>query len=291
MSHLENDEFIAKIPISVVVIEKDEEANLPRCLSSLQVFDQLVVIDDGSSDRSVAIAESYGAKVIREKLTTFAELQNWAHEHAGLKHDWVLWIYADEVVPPELATALQMAIANTDAAGFLLCCKLIFFEKWVRYSSSFPAWMPKLINRKRARFEVSGHTYQFGDAKGPIKKVSEPFLHYNFSKGFIDWWERHNRYSTDEAKETLRKLGQSHLDLPGLVSLDGYRRRQALRLVARRMPLSLKPMAKFFYLYFIRLGILDGGPGLTFCVLQAIAEYMSTLKIREELMRRKGKTI
>lgn len=278
---------LPRIPVSAVVVAKDEADNLPRCLPSLRFFDEVVMIDDGSSDESIAIARGLGVRVLQEKLTTFADLQNWAHEHAGLRHDWVLWAYADEEFTEELATAIGRAITDPEAAGYLLCGKVILFNRWVRFSSSFPAWMPKLIHRGRARFDESGHTYKFADARGPIKKIHEPFFHYNFSKGFVDWWARHNRYSSDEARETLKEL-DARLDWGGIVSPDSYRRRQALRAVARRLPLGFRPPLKFLYLFVFKFGFLDGWPGFTFAMLQAIFEYMIGLKVREELFKRKG---
>jgi len=282
----------SRLPVSAVLIVKNEEQNLPRCLGSLKAFDEVVVVDEYSADRTQEIAISLGARVLERKLTTFAELQNWALDEAGLRNDWVIFVYADEEFLPTVDRAIAESLEKSDGmAGYLMCGKIIFEGRWIKHSSSYPAWEPKLIHRKRCRFVRSGHTFKFQPIEGEIGKITESYLHHNFSKGYVSWWERHNRYSTDEALVTLEELQHSQVDLSGLWSRDDYRRRQAWRGLAHRIPLSLRPMLRFSYLYFAKLGFLDGRPGFTFAMLQGIFEYMCILKVRELKLREKGQTL
>lgn len=271
----------AMAPVSVVILAKNEASNLPRCIESLRFSNDIVVVDDGSDDDTVAVAEAHGARVVQHKFKDFADQRNWAQEHAGLLHDWVLHLDADEAATTELAQEIRQRLAETDSgvAAYQLCGKLMLLGQWLKYSGSFPVWMPRLAHRGRVRYAESGHGEKFVDAMGEIRKIHSPYLHFNFSKGLADWFAKHNRYSTVEAEATIADLGTGAVDWGGLVSRDSYRRRQALRGLARRMP--MRPTLKFCYMYFLKLGFLDGRAGFTYCRLQAMYEAMIALKVRE----------
>lgn len=280
----------SSVPVSVVVLAKNEADNLPRCLESLRSFDEVVVVDDGSQDETAAVARAHGARVVQHKFKDFADQRNWAHDHAGLRNDWVLHLDADEVATPELVEEIRRRLEppDTGVAAYLLCGKLMLFGKWLKHSGSFPVWMPRLAHRGRVRFAESGHGEKFAEPAGEIRKVYSPYLHFNFSKGISDWVAKHNRYSTAEAEATIAELGGGRVDWRGLFARDGYRRRQALRGLARRMP--MRPVLKFCYMYFLKLGFLDGRAGLLYCRLQAIYESMIELKVRELRRRAKGES-
>jgi hypothetical protein len=121
-----------------------------------------------------------------------------------------------------------------------------------------------------------------------VGTLHEPLLHFSFSKGIQDWIERHNRYSTAEAEHFLKNTGNQAIDWPGILAFgDPSRRRRALKHFFSFLP--CRPALRFLYMFFFRLGFLDGRAGFTYCRLLAIYEYFTALKIRE--LRRKAKAV
>ena len=156
-------------------------------------------------------------------------------------------------------------------------------NKWLRYSATYPAWVARLLRRGNAAFVQDGHGEKLAPASGKVGYLKFPLIHFNFSKGWADWFERHNKYSTFEAEKLLERT--SRASIKGLFSTDPATRRKAIRSVSYRLP--FRPWLRFFYVYFLRLGFLDGRAGLTYTVLQAIYEYMICLKV-SELRRKRG---
>ena len=268
-----------KINVSAVVIARNEADNLPGCLNSLNFSDDVLVVDDCSEDSTADIAMRSGARVVSHAMKNFADQRNWAMENGELKYDWVMHLDADEVLPSELINEMadRVKTADGDLAGFFLARKTMLGNRWLRYSATYPAWVLRLVHKNRVKFVQVGHGEKLGSAKGRMEYLKNPFLHYNFSKGWTDWFDRHNRYSSSEAKNLIQQT--SELGFFSLFSSDPDIRRRALRVVSYRLP--FRPWLRFFYVYFLRLGFLDGKPGLTYTVLQAIYEYMICLKVKE----------
>jgi len=278
----------AKTAVSVVVPVKNEIGNIERCLHAAQrIASDIVLIDDLSSDGTQAAAEERGARVLKHEFESFAGQRNWAMENGRLQNEWVLHLDADEVLTPELAAEIHSAIASVspNVAGFLLCRKMMLNGRWLKHGGTFPVWILRLVRRGRVRYIERGHGEGY-EADGEIGRLKEPFFHYNFSKGIGEWLDKHNRYSSAEAHASLAELRDGCVDWKGLLSTDSVRRRRALKGLSLRLP--LRPWVKFVYMYFFRMGFLDGMPGLTYCTLQAIYEYMICLKVRELKRRQKG---
>ena len=273
-----------KINVSAVIIARNEADNLPICLSALNFFDDILVVDDFSEDNTADIATRSGARVLSHAMKDFADQRNWAMENGNLKYDWVMHLDADEVLTPELINEIseRLETADGDLAGFFVARKTMLGNRWLRYSATYPAWVLRLVHRERMKYAQVGHGEKLGSAKGRMEYLKNPFLHYNFSKGWTDWFDRHNRYSSLEAKNLIEQA--SKLGFFNLFSSDPDIRRRALRVVSYRLP--FRPWLRFFYVYFLRLGFLDGKSGLTFTVLQSIYEYMICLKVKE--LKRKG---
>jgi glycosyltransferase involved in cell wall biosynthesis len=271
---------------SVVVIAKNEADNIERCLRSITRSDDVVLVDDCSEDQTARIARKLGARVLPHRFESFAQQRNWAMEHAGVKHPWVLMLDADEALTPRAERAIADAIESAcdDTAGFLMCRKTIFLDRWLRYSDGFPVWIMRLVRPDRARFVDSGH----GEVPSPpvdgvLGTIREPLLHYPFSRGLSDWLARHNDYSTREAAMET----ETHLPWTWREILLGHgpEQRKALRNLGRR--LAFRPLLRFCHHYFIHRGFMDGRAGLAFSLLMAGYEGMIVLKRRErELQQR-----
>lgn len=276
-----------KVPVSVVVLAKSEERNIARCLRSLEWADEVVVVEDGSTDNTVTIARQNGARVIHNEFKSFASQRNWALQHGELRNDWVLMLDADEAATDAFASSVEHAIENagTNTAAFRTCRKTMLLGQWLRRSDSFPVWIMRLVRRQGARFEDSGHgEVPVPDVQGDMDSIAEPFLHYPFSRGMDNWWERHIRYADREARyeiETTRNVS-----LKGLWSLDPSCRRRTMRGVARRLP--LRGTLRFYFQYIFKGGFLDGIAGLHFCRMMACYERMIVIKKWELKQRTLG---
>ena len=267
-------------PLSVVVIAKNEAINIQRCLQSVAWCDERVVIDDHSQDATRDLARNCGARVVERKFDTFAGQRNWALEHADLKHEWVLMLDADEEVPASLKEEIERKLleAAEEVVALRICRKTMLFERWLKYSDGFPVWIMRFVRRGKAWFADSGHgEVPIPEVDGKLQTLTTPIVHRPFSKGLGEWIERHNRYSTREARmEAQEKLAWrwGHV-----VSFDRAKRRSALRNLGRTLP--CRGMLRFGYQYVWKRGFMDGRAGLTFSLLMGIYETFIAMKRRE----------
>ena len=276
------------LPVSVVVLARNEAANIVRCLNSVAWCAERVVLDDGSTDETVSLAEKCGARVVSHRFTTFASQRNFALEHANLQHEWVLHLDADECGTEQLRTALAAALATTapEIVGFRMCRRTMFFGRWLKYSDGFPVWIMRLVRRGKAQFVDSGHgEVPVPPVDGALETLAEPFIHYPFSRGLTDWFQRHNSYASREAQWEFDSQ-QTSLTDQSPVGTDAASRRRRLRNFGRRLP--CRALLRFCYQFVWKWGFLDGHPGFMFCTLMAIYEQMIVLKRRELEYRAAG---
>ena len=157
--------------ISVFVLTKNEQNDLPGCIESLSWCDDIVVIDSGSDDDTVQIAESLGATVYHNDFISFAKQRNWALDNCSAKHEWILFLDADERTPPSFVTQVNRAIETSpqSVAGFYCCWKLILDGRWLKRSDGFPKWQFRLLRSGFARFSDCGH----GQKEGEVSAFGE----------------------------------------------------------------------------------------------------------------------
>lgn len=247
--------------LSILILTKNEEQDLPGCLESVAWCSDIHVIDSGSSDRTQKIAEKHGATVVENPFESFGKQRNWALDHCETRNDWILFLDADERSTPQFETALIPAIrdAPDEVAGFYCCWKMMLGDTWLKRSDNFPKWQFRLLRKGRARFTDFGHGQKEGEIDGEIAYLSEPYLHYAFSSGWDAWEVRHRKYAMQEA--IARK---SHkLQLGDLFSTHSSKRNPAIKLLVGRLPGW--PMFRFCYSYFLKGGFLEGNAGFTYC--------------------------
>jgi glycosyltransferase involved in cell wall biosynthesis len=270
--------------VSVLILTLNEEANLADCLDSCAWSDDIVVFDSMSDDRTVEVAKSKGARVVQRRFDNYAAQRNAALTSVPYKHPWVLMVDADERVPPELAVEIDSVIAGagTEMALFRMRRKDYFLGKWLRRSSGYPSWFGRLVRLGRVRVEREVNEEYIAD--GEVGHLKGHLHHYPFNKGVAYWFERHNRYSTMEAMSKLGLRGDQ-IALRGIFTTDPIDRRRALKRLLYRVP--LRPMIVFFYLYVIRLGVLDGRAGFYFSRMRAAYEMLIDLKVIENQRRQR----
>lgn len=263
--------------ISIIILTKNEEQDLPKCLTSLQWADDVHVLDSGSTDNTLEVAKAYGAKISFNNFESFGKQRNFALEHLDIKNEWILFLDADEVVTPEFLEAMKEAISEADenTAGFYCCWKMMLEDRWLKYCDNFPKWQFRVLKKGRASFTDFGHGQKENAVSGELRYINEPYLHYSFSKGWTEWIARHNKYSSQEAHARLHQRPP----IKNIFSRHTSMRNPALKSWLSRVPGW--PILRFLHAYFFNLGFLEGTPGLIYCVNMAYHEFLIKIKMRE----------
>lgn len=269
--------MVGKIPVTVIILTKNEEQDLPMCLDALKWTDDIHILDSGSDDATLDIAAKYNAKISYNAFKSFGDQRNFALDTIAAKYDWILFLDADEVATPQFVAAIGKAIetAPQEVAGFYCCWKMMLEDTWLKRSDSFPKWQFRMLRKGRARFTDFGHGQKEGEIDGKLEYIKEPYLHYSFSKGWTQWIARHNKYSSDEAVARFNDAPPFKNIFSGNTSV----RNPALKSWLTKMPGW--PLLRFTYAYFIKLGFLEGTPGFIISANMAYYEFLIQIKIRE----------
>lgn len=247
--------------VSVLILTKDEQADLPGCLNSVSWCDDIHVIDSGSIDQTVEIARKLGARVRENPFKSFAQQRNWALDNCDIRNDWVLFLDADERSTPAFFEAVTHAAASASpsVSGFYCCWKTMLDGRWLKRSDNFPKWQFRVLRLDCARFADSGHGQKEGVVQGSIAYISEPYLHYAFSRGWKHWVDKHKIY----AKQDAMAIQGQPFSLRALLSRHGSKRNTAIKQLVRIAPGW--PIVRFAYSYALKGGFLEGAQGLEYC--------------------------
>ena len=268
---------------SVVILTFNEEPNIERCLSSLGDLDDVLLIDSGSTDRTVEIAEGMGARVLRRAFDDFAGQRNFALESGALRHDWVLHLDADEELTDAFRAALRDLRGEDTLDGYRVPSKTMLNGAWLRHAGMYPTYQVRIGHRDRLRFKQVGHGQREASPPERIGTFDVPYLHHNFSHGLAAWFAKHVRYASDEADQALRERAEAG-DAAATTG-DRTEGRRSLKRLANRLPGFVRPLARFAYVYFVRRGILDGRAGFLYASMLAIYEGMIAVLIAERSSR------
>ncbi len=246
--------------ISVIVLAKNEEKNLPGCLESIrQLADEILVIDDNSTDKTTEIAKKFGAKVFTHPLNNnFAQQHNFGLEKA--KGQWVLFVDADERVSPELIKEIKEKIKSCSIAnglpkfdGFYLKRQDFFGGRALRYGETAKVRLLRLAKKGKGKWQREVHeTWKIKDKVGELKN---PLLHYPHQT-ISDFIDHVNFHSTLHA-QALKKEGVK----PSFFRIIFY------------------PKAKFIQNYIFRLGFLDGMPGIIVALMMSFHSFLANSKL------------
>lgn len=275
------------MPVSVLVLTKNEQNDLPACLESVSWCDDIHVLDSGSTDDTCDIARRFGAKfVIRAYPNTTkifggdeAAHRNWSLKNTAFRYPWVLLLDADERVTDDLRAAVLTAVDSPGGhVAFRIQRRDFLGGTWLKHVQATPFYL-RLFRPEKLHYERVVNPVSIAD--GPVGIVRGYLDHFPFSKGIAHWFERHNSYSTMEA----RQIAQNRRDRvafslrKAFTAADFHERRFHQKELFYRIP--FRPLAKFCILYFGKLGFLDGHAGFQYAMLQSIYEYMIVLKVRE----------
>jgi glycosyltransferase involved in cell wall biosynthesis len=268
--------------VSVLLLTFNEAGNLPRCLDSLAWCDDIAIVDSGSTDGTPDIARARGVRVLHRPFDDFAAQRNFGLREIKFRHDWVLHLDADEVVTPAFVKRLH-ALEPTDRVdAYYVPSKLIMLGKWLRYSGMFPVYQVRLGRVGILTFRQVGHGQQEVLQLDRIGLFDEPYLHYAFSHGLRPWLSKHVNYAQAEARELVRMRNVRLVRLANLWSRDRVKRRRTAKAVVSWMPLFLRPLTRFTYVYVLRGGFIDGRPGFLYAFMLGTYEAMIAILAYEE---------
>lgn len=255
---------MAPLPISVLIVTRNEEARLPRCLRALDgAFGEVVVIDSESADATAEIARRHGARAVSFRWNgAYPKKRQWCLENVPLRHDWIFFLDADEELTPGFIEALsRIGWENTPAAGYFVTARYVVNDRVLRGGLRNNKLC--LLHRGRMEFprvedaslpgmgEIEGH-YQpvrkAGCEHAPIGQIAESILHHAFDDPQT-WEERHARYAVWEAEMDARALWPA----------DPVPARRVLKALFKALPFRAE--AAFLHSYILKAGFIDGAAG------------------------------
>ena len=242
------------IPVSIVIVTKNEEANIEAALDSVKDAAEIVVIDSFSSDRTVEICRKYTDKVFRKEWEGFAKQKQSAVDLA--EGPWVFMLDADERFTPELKAEVINAIKENSHDGFYAPRKNFFMDRWIRHGGWWPDYTLRLFKKHSGRVE-DREVHEKVIVNGSVSHLKNPLVHYTYNS-VSDYLKRMDIYSTLAAKE-LKKNGVA----PNVLDL------------------LIRPPVTFIKMFFLKLGFLDGRFGLVLAVLYSYYTFLKYAKTWE----------
>ena len=266
--------------VSILILTKNEEQDLPGCLQSVIWSDDIHVFDSFSNDKTVEISTTFGANITQRKFDNWSAHQNWGLANIPFKHDWVLYIDADERVSLSLRDEILKANLNESShvAYEIQRKDFAWNGKWLKHAQMSPFYM-RLFRPSKLRYERLVNPITIPN--GSVGKMGGFLDHYPFSKGILFWLQRHISYADMEAKTRIQDIGNG-VDFSiekAIFSKDFSEKRYHQKGIFYKMP--FRPLIKWTYMVIVRRAFLDGGAGITYATLQSIYEYFIVLKTRE----------
>jgi glycosyltransferase involved in cell wall biosynthesis len=263
--------------ISVLILTKNEQQDLPGCLASVSWSDDVHVLDSFSTDQTVSVAEQAGAKVTQRVFDGYAKQRN-----AGLalpfKHPWLLILDADERMPAATGAEMNTALATVpqSVSAFSIRRRDIWWGRWLKHAQISPFYV-RLVRVGKVHYEREINEVLC--VQGDTLVLTQHFDHHPFSKGLAHWVEKHNKYSTMEAELIANGGVIQPCWREALFGDDFHTRRLHQKAIFYRLP--GRPFLKLGYMLVARRAFLDGWPGVRYAILQSIYEYLIVLKTRE----------
>ena len=241
-------------PLSVVLVVQNAAAMLPACLASVAFAEEIVVVDSGSSDGTAQCATLHGARVVQHEWMGFGRQKQFAVGQA--RNDWVLCLDADERVSADLAGSIRAALESPVSPVYRMRRRNRFLGRWLSHGEGYPDWSTRLFDRKNAAWSDDAVHEKVLYAVTPGTLAGD--LLHESAEDLGDYLQKQNRYSTLAAQQLFER-GRS----------------------AGALELVLSPLVRFTKFYVLRLGFLDGVPGLVHTSIGCIASFMKYAKLIE----------
>ena len=264
----------ARVPVTAIVLTRDEAANIGACLESIAGWAHAVfVVDSGSADETVDIAARLGATVVSHPFETHARQWRWALEALPIETPWVLALDADQRLTPELRQELAARFSGAGPEGldgFFLNRRQVFRGRWIRHGGYYPKYLLKLFRRDRVSVDEADLVDHHFAVQGRTARCRHDLVEDNRNEAAIAvWTAKHNRYAVLQARqELIARAGEARVPTRAAFGNPDDR----VRWLKQRwmgLPLFVRPCLYVLYRYVLRLGFLDGREGFIFHVLQA----------------------
>jgi glycosyltransferase involved in cell wall biosynthesis len=271
--------MIKKVNLTVIILTYNEEVNIIHSISNvIDWANDVYVLDSGSTDKTVEIAENLGAKVFYRKFDTYAKQRNYAIRELPIETEWILFLDADEYLTDELKDEIGKILPITDKNGFYMKRRFYFMGKWIKHGGYYPTKLLRLFKKDKGKVERDINEQFIVD--GDIGELQYDFVDENH-KGIYDWIEKHNRYSSFEAQELLnyeKRVKEGDNDsYANLFGTSPQRKRWIREYIWNPLlPPLFRPFFYFIYRYFLRLGFLDGKEGLMYFLLHSFCMVLPT---------------
>jgi glycosyltransferase involved in cell wall biosynthesis len=272
--------------VSVLILTKNEQQDLPGCLASVSWCDDIHVFDSYSEDNTLEIAKNAGAKITQRKFDNYASQRNASLTEIHYKYEWIFILDADERIPENLKVEIVSKIQSVpkDINGFRIRRRDFLGTTWLKNAQISPFFI-RLVRKNKALYHREIN--EVIEIEGKVDQLDGFFDHYPFSKGYQHWLEKHNSYSTMEAKRWIEEH-QTNMQFSikkALFSKDFSEKRYHQKGLFYKLP--FRPVIKWFYMVIVRRSFLDGTAGITYATLQSIYEYFIVLKTKELLSNQK----
>lgn len=262
------------VDLTIIILTYNEDLHIERCIRSVQgLTQQIFIIDSFSTDRTVEIAESLGAKVWQHEFVNYAKQFQWALDTLPIETEWVMRLDADEYPEPELVDEIRQRLASLpdEITGINLKRRHIFMRRWIRHGTRYPLILLRIWRSGKARIEQRWMDEHIILLEGRSITFEHDFSDHNLHD--INWWTaKHNRYATREAIDILNRRYRLFPMDDAVVREKSLSQAGLKRIVKERvynfLPAFFGPFLYFLYRYFIRLGFLDGKEGLAYHFLQ-----------------------
>jgi glycosyltransferase involved in cell wall biosynthesis len=258
--------------LTVIILTLNEELHIARCIESLlPVTNKILIIDSGSTDKTIEIAQKYGAAVISNKWVSYAFQFNFGIKNNPYQTKWLMRMDADEYILPELAKEINDTLpkSSEDIHGFYIKRRVIFMDKWIKNGDYYPYWLLRIWQNGSGICEESWMDEHIKLDKGETAKMQFDLADHNLNN--LTWWtNKHNNYANREVIDLLNikyNFNSKPTVEPSVFGNQEQRTRWIKKKYAN-FPLFTRPFIYFHYRYFIRLGFLDGLPGMMWHFLQ-----------------------
>jgi glycosyltransferase involved in cell wall biosynthesis len=244
--------------LSVTVITKNEEKRIAKCLESIAFADEVLVVDSGSTDRTVEIARQHGARVIQQAWLGYGRQKQFAVDQA--KNDWVLSLDADEWLSEGLARSIQRELIKPSWGAYKMARRNKFMGRWLRHGDGYPDVSLRFFSRKKAGW-CDHPVHEKVLAMEPVGFLAGDLMHES-EDGLFQYIEKQKKYARILAEQSVKK----------------WRARDSIKIVT-------SPLVRFIRLYFVRLGILDGWAGFVHALASSFASYYKYYSILYFVLR------
>jgi len=264
--------------LAVVVLTYNEQLNLSDCLASVQgLSPTLVVVDSGSTDRTLNIAEEFGARILTHPFDGHMQQWGWALQQLDPCIEWVLGLDADQRLSPDLKAEIVNLFTLDTASleqndGFYVNRRQIFRGKWIRHGGYYPKYLLKLFRLDKLQLDKRDYMDHHFYVSGRSAQLQHDLIEDNRKEAAISFWlTKHIGYAELHAREELSRRCDGARAWPIRPTLFGSPDQRVIwrKRLWYRMPLYVRPFLYFVYRYFLLGGVLDGKQGFIFHFLQA----------------------